>query len=524
MSRFELNRRQVLQGSAALAAGTFVHLPLARQARAQASKTLRVRQPLDISGIDPAFYNNRADINVTLATQTKLIEYLPKESWEWGLEAAESMTQLDDTHIEFKLREGIMWSPKELGELTADDVKFSFERVRDEKMASPFKEELNPIQKVEVSDKYKGVIVLSEPSAAIWSYLPWVTASIVSRKAVEALADKKFTVEPPCYGGAYKVAKWTPKQELVLTANESWFGPKPEFEEVKITPIDDDKTAELAFEAGEFDFLEIAISSIKTYKDNPPKDAKLIVRPNLGVRWLGMNTEAKPLDDQRVRRAVQLAVNVDEMIDAAYYGIAPRATGVIPPGMVGYREKNKYGRDIAEAKKLLAEAGHPDGIDVHIAVENNADMVTLAQLVQAQAAEAGIKVSIDAMESGTFWVQGSEKDGDYWKKLQLFIHNWGWAPDPSSATMWYTPDQIGVWNWERWNSPEYAELNKAALKELDAKKRGDIYVKMMDMMEESGAYLFLTPGINPLLVRDGIEAAISPDGRRHFFKMFKHAA
>jgi len=161
---------------------------------------------------------------------------------------------------------------------------------------------------------------------------------------------------------------------------------------------------------------------------------------------------------------------------------------------------------------------------LYVSIENNTDMLTLAQFVQANAAEAGIDVEINPLESGLFWVQGMESEGEYWKTLQLFIHNWGWAPDPSSATMWYIPDQIGVWNWERWNSPEYDALHKQGLVELDPAKRDAIYKKMMDLMEESGAYLFLTPGVNPLLYRDTIEPAVSPDGRRHFFSKFARVA
>jgi peptide/nickel transport system substrate-binding protein len=135
-----------------------------------------------------------------------------------------------------------------------------------------------------------------------------------------------------------------------------------------------------------------------------------------------------------------------------------------------------------------------------------------------------MNVEINALESGQFWTYGSEKDGDNWKKLQIQLQNWGWAPDPSSATMWFTPDQVGIWNWERWRSDEYAKLHADALKELDPAKRGALYAKMQDLMEESGAYLFLTPGINPLLVANDIEPAVSPDGRRYFLPSFKKKA
>lgn len=521
MNRFGMHRRHVLQGMAAAALTTVVR---PGRAKAQAQGILKVRQQVDIAIIDPAYYGSRSEVNVILATQLRLLEYQPRDNWEWDFEAAERVEQIDPTHIEFTLREGLMWTG-DFGEITAEDVKYSFERIIDPKFDTAYKDELNPLDHVEVIDKRRGVLVLREPSASIWSYLPWVSATIVSKKATEKLPDQRWTTEPPTYGGPYKIAKWQPKQELVLVYNDRFYGPKPDFEEIRILPIDDDKTAELAFLAGELDFTEISVSSVPTFQQNPPEGAKLMLRPNLGVRWMGMNTEVPPLDDVRVRRAIQLSVDVDGLLEAAFFGVAPRATGVIPPGMVGYREKNIYGqRDIEKARQLLAEAGHPDGIKVTLSILNSTDMITLAEFIQANAADAGIEIEINPMESGLFWIQGIEAEGEFWKTLQLYIHNWGWAPDPSNATTWYTPDQIGKWNWERWNSPEYLELHKQALAELDSAKRGELYKKMMDLMEESGAYLFITPGVNPLAYRDTIEPAVSPDGRRYYFRKFGKVA
>jgi peptide/nickel transport system substrate-binding protein len=405
--------------------------------------------------------------------------------------------------------------------MTAEDVKFSYERVVNPANKSPFAAELSPLDHVEVTDAYSGVLVLKNRSAAIWSFLPWYTASIVSKKAVEK-AGGSFTTQPPASSGAYKISEWTPKQKLVLVKNELWSGPPASFDEVQIIPIDDDKAAELAFESGDLDFTGIAVSSVPTYKDKPSARGRLIVKNNLGIRWLGMNVDAKPFDDIRVRKAVQLGLDVKAILDAAYFGIAERATGIVPPGMLGHRDHNLVQqRDVEQAKKLLAEAGYKDGVTVTLTIENNADMRTLAQLIQAQLAEIGMTVEINALESGQFWIQGSEKDGNYWKTLQMQLQNWGWAPDPSSATMWFTPEQVGVWNWERWRSDKYAELHKAALIDLDPATRGQKYHEMQDLMEESGAYVFLTPGINAMLVANGVEPAVSPDGRRLMLPKFK---
>jgi peptide/nickel transport system substrate-binding protein len=96
-------------------------------------------------------------------------------------------------------------------------------------------------------------------------------------------------------------------------------------------------------------------------------------------------------------------------------------------------------------------------------------------------------------------------------------------PDPSFATDWFTPEQIGVWNWERWNSPEFGDLNKKAKIEQDPAKRGEMYVHMQDLMEEGGCYVFLTHGVTGIGYSDKIEPALMPNGNP-IFHAFKAGA
>ena len=80
--------------------------------------------------------------------------------------------------------------------------------------------------------------------------MPYGSGTIICKNAVEALPDKKFTTDPPASSGPYKIKEWVPKQKLVLERHAGWPGPQPDFEEIHILPIEDDKTGEIAFEAG----------------------------------------------------------------------------------------------------------------------------------------------------------------------------------------------------------------------------------------------------------------------------------
>ena len=301
------------------------------------------------------------------------------------------------------------------GEMTADDVKFSYERIADPAQASEYADDFAQLDHVEVTDRYSGVIVLKEPFAPLWtSSLPAAPrARIVSKKAVEQ-AGGSYTTEPPATAGPYRIQSWQPKQRLTLVRDPDWNGAPGGFAEIQIFPIEDEKAAEIAFEAGELDYTAVSVSSIPTFEASPPAGAKLIRKPSLAYVWLGMNTEAPPFDDPKVRQAVQRAVDVDAVLEAAYFGVADRATGIVAPGLIGHREKllGDPARDLEEAKALLAEAGHPDGFSCTLDILNKTERLTAAQVIQANLAEIGIQVQINQHDSGTFWVLGSEADGD----------------------------------------------------------------------------------------------------------------
>jgi peptide/nickel transport system substrate-binding protein len=510
MTRLEFDRRQVLQGFAALG---FAVAAAPRVAFAADKKLLRVRSYSDLQVLDPLDRVSAPDEDISSSCLNKLIRWKSADKWTWELDAAASIEQVDDTHIKFTLKPGLKWSGG-FGEVTAEDVKYSFERIADPKLKSPYADDWSSLDHVEVTDKLSGVIVLKEYFAPLWSTtLPEGSGKIVCKKAVEALPDKRFKTSIPAVSGPYMIKEWVPKQKTVLARNPDWTGTPPYFDAIEIRPIEDVKTAEIGFEAGDLDYTWISLASLSKYKKSPPSGSVLIERPSLAYVWLSMNTEHPNFQDIRVRKAVQRAVDVDAILDAAYFGQAKRATGLIAPGLIGHRDKNLVSYDVAAAKKLLADAGKSGGFKATLACLNTSERLSAAQVIQANLAAVGIEVQIEPHDSGTFWSLGDQKKGEAYKNIQLLLDRFSMQPDPSWATVWFTPDQIGVWNWERWNSPEFGELHKKALHERDSAKRDAMYKHMQDLMEESGAYLFITNEATPLIVKKDLAPAILPDGR-----------
>ncbi len=514
-----LGRRSLLKGAAAmtLAATT---MPLGSRIWAQSGKVLRVSSYADIDALDPGFYQNGYNVDVMNCVYSKLIRYKPGREWDWELEAAEDIEQVDNTHIRFKLKPGIMFTG-DYGEMTAEDVKFSFERVIEHD--SPVKSDWGPLDRVDVTGKYEGVIVLKEPFQPLWTItLPYGTGHIVSKKAVmEATGDGgSFGMQPPAYSGPYILNEWKPNQYVHLVRNPQWTGEAPGFDEIRILPMDDTKTAERAYEAGDLDYTEITLSSLAQYRNRPPKNTVIEEYPSLYYVWLGMNLDNPALSDINLRKAIQYAINTDQIIDAAYFGEAQPATGMIAPGLPGHRENALVPKDgdLDKAREFLAAAGGPPSKPLTIEALNSTVWKTMAEVIQAQLAQIGIPTQINVQDSGSFWTIGMESEGDRWKDMQLVLNRFSMLPDPYYATSWFVTDQVGIWNWERFSSPEFDKLHQEALSETDTEKRAAMYREMQDLMEETGAYKFITHEGTPVMYREGLQPALRPDGRPLFIE------
>lgn len=516
MSSPQLSRRRMLQATAAsMAAAGFVEGLLdPSSAWAQSGRLLRARANRAILSTDPGYMVGGFEMVLQYACLARLARYTSSsDSWDWEpSEFVTSLEQVDPQTITFELRKGIMWYDSDthepIGELSAEDVKYSLERMK----VSEWKDKAVALDRVDVTGSHSGTIHLNQPFAPIW--LTWLcdgTGTILSKTAVEA-AGGKFDGMFNFYCGYYRVTEWVQKQSYTLEANPNWDGTPPGISNVKFIIIDDEKTAEIAFEANEIDITHIAVDAIPRLLDNPPEGG--IVRTYSGTQWywMGINTEHPNLQDSRVRRAIQHAVDVDTVIEGAWAGVGQRAHGIVPPGLVGHRTEGMFTTpDPDAARELVRDAG-AEGMKLTLKTINLQDRMAAATIIQANLSDVGLDVEVVPMDAGPFWNLGLESEGEDWKDLELWIMSYLDSPDPSQMTQWYISDQVGVWNWERWSDPEFDELFAAGLGETDTDKRHDIYIRMQEIMEDTGGYVWLMFPPNGVLYREGLEPVITPNG------------
>lgn len=507
MQSFLISRRGVLMGTAAVVAASA--LPPGAAA-ADAADTLRVRLLENPAVLDPAFWQSSADLWVMDAVLPKLVQFKPGSTWEWELYAAEAVEQTDPKTITFKLKEGLQWS-NGFGELTAEDVKFSYERFLDKTLSPPNAGNWALLDRVEVTGPREGKIIFKEPSAAIWGFvLPYDGGHIVSKKAVTE-AGGKYGVNIPCTCGPYKITEQVPNQRFVLERDDTWPGTKPQFSRVEMMPVTDAKAAENAVLSGELDWAIVSISSVPTIKDSLPDGLKLEIKTTPNYFWLGLTMANPSLEDVRVRKAIHMEIDRDAILQGAFFGVAEPSNGFASEGMVGHVSTPPVARDVEGAKALLAEAGVTNlTLDLETVAET--DKQTAAQIIQANLAEIGITVNINTHEGGAFWSLGEQKG----KNLQLHLTEYTTAaPDMSWSTQWFLPEQAGIWNWAYLISEDYKKLHYAAMSELDTKKRDQLFQDLQKIVADSYTFYWIAHPPRPVVYNaKKLEPAMKPNAEQ----------
>jgi peptide/nickel transport system substrate-binding protein len=471
-------------------------------------KILTVRLYGDIQNLDPAFRISENDEVVSNAVMNGLVRYCPN-SYDICNQLAEEIEQSEDgLEIRFKLREGVMWH-EGYGELTTEDVKYSYERFIDPDLDADYADDWATLDRVEIIDDYNGIIHLKEPYAPLWnSTLPVNSGNIVCKEFVEEVGLEGFATD--IIGtGPYLFTEWRPQEKVILTKNPDYWGDEPYWDEIHLIPIEDDKAGEVALESGDLDFGLISLQSMERFETN--SEFEVLSRPSLRYYWIGMNMVHPKLQDVNVRKAIIHGIDVPSILQAAYQGKVQRTCALIPPGLTGYWEDAPcYERDVEKAKEYLAEAGL-ESLDLRLDLQDTSEERIWAEIVQQNLKEVGINVELNPMDSSTYWTTTFGEQAC--ENNELAVGSYSMQPDPAWATMWFTCDQVGKWNAFCWCNEEYDELHKEALVTLDTEKRHELYVEMQKLWDEAAHTVWVTNGARVYGYQSDIEPATTPNGK-----------
>ncbi len=513
MLHFKLTQ---IYSSIAGTAGAIVASAFLCVAPAAQADTLTIAVPSDPGYLDPAYWGSTVDQFLIDNLYPRLAKYAPGDDWVVELDAAKSVDLSDPMKIGFELKPGIIWTGG-YGELTAADVEYSFERHIDPDLESGAATEFQYLKDVEVTGTYTGIIHLTEPNAPFWDATLTFTSGAIISKAAADEAGGWFEATPVATAGPYMFKEFEPGNKLVLQRNPDWIGETGDFDEIVLLPIGDENASELAFAAGEIDYTRTSASNYDTLVANPLAGGVVKLGQTLDPLFLGITQTNDLLSDIRVRRAIQLALDVPTILAATTGGHGIPATGFVPAGFPGHRDEVTLTRDVDQARALLAEAG-VDGLVVRLDYANYTIRDTAAQIMQANLAEVGIALELNGQDEGTFWSVDEIRAAD----LQLHLKAWTGNPEGYYTLQYFVEDQIGYWNWEGYASAEYDALLAEVRAATDAAARGEIYEKLQTLLEDSGTMVFVSQEPTVILHRDTIIPGILPDGRP-VFHAFKKA-
>lgn len=442
--------------------------------------TLNVAFQNEWAGLDPHTVSSYSSYQILNNVLEGLTTYDDNLNLQPGL--AESWEQSEDGLTwTFHLRQGVMFHNGR--EMTAEDVKWSFERLIDPATGAGNAGRVGPADtKIEVLGDYEVAITHPEPFGIFPQSLAFDKSTGIV--AMESLEDDG-SINIPIGTGPFKIASVEGTTRLVLEKNENyWQEGLPYLDEIVIEPIPDDTVRETALLGGEVDWiLSIAPQNFESLQENP--DVVVATAPQLSYDYIGINLTKEPFSDVRVRQAIALSLDREVLCEAGYFGLCETIQGPIGTGSPWYFEYAPYGQDIEKAKQLLADAGYPDGFEMELLPTTQyGETVRAAQVLQQQLAAIGIEATINAPE----WSEWLELEGNF--MYDAYICNWNGLIDADQYYyLQHRSDQ--VFNFTGYDNPAFDELVDEGRSTSDFDTRYEIYQQANQMLVDDAPYIYM---------------------------------
>ena len=426
------------------------------------------------------------------------------EKWEWNK---------DPLQLVVTLRKGVMFPDKpgvmKSRELVADDIVYTFNRLNSspKKVAAYF----DFVSSIEAKDKYTVVFNMKDYNAE-WAYRfgYGYYSGIIPHEVVEAAPDNAGAKDWKNVNGTgpFMLTDYVAGNSNVYTKNPNYWDKEkiggteyklPFVDKVTYRVIKDEATVVTAFRTGKLDMLEAVrwqnVDSLK--KTNPQIQWHRYLA--MGGQYLAMRVDTKPFDDIRVRRALNMAVNKKEIVDSYYNGNAELFAYPEHPEYVGYFEpleampdsvKELFAYNPDKAKKLLAEAGYPDGFTFKVQVCScSPEHADLLPLVAGYLEQIGVKMEIQPMEYGAFLSAMTTQTN----APGYFMGN-GHTNPTTTLRKNFVMGQ--VWNPSQWNDPVFAKKMDEVYREPDEDKRKVMIRDMTREIVDKAPYLWLPTPYN----------------------------
>ncbi len=420
-------------------------------------------------------------------------------------ELAESWKRLDDNTWEFRLRKGVLFHDGE--PFNAEAVRFTIQRVLDPNQKSPNRANIAEIAKIEVVDDYTIRLITRQPYAPLLNRLldfPILPPKYTAEKGNQAFAAS------PVGTGPYRFVELVRDDRMIVEAFDKHWRGAPKIRRIVFKAVPEPTTRAAGLRTGQLDLITNVPPSLARELEHVP-GIKVLRVPSTWIIYLGLNAFKKPLSDVRVRQALNYATDVDAIIKNILEGNGRRLPGPLTPLMFGYDPDVKgYPYDPAKAKRLLAEAGYPDGLEITLDSPDGRYQgdKEIAEALAGQWQKAGFKPKVQVAEWGAYFQRylgkqfpdayllglgGPMQDGD---ELYNLVSSKG-------RGLYYKNEKVDA-------------LFDAGRSTMDPAKRRKIYSDLAKTMVEDATWVFLTQPVDIYAMRDRLDWTPRPDEWMNF--------
>ena len=478
--------------------------------------------------MDPHFMWSNSNAAYYVQTYGYLLQ--PDEKAQMQPMLAKSWKTVDNTTWEFQLREDAKFHDGT--PVTAEDVVASFNRAANlPGAAAPYAGAIAGIKEVTAPSRFLVRITTDGPLPP----LPYQAAQIpiIPKRIAASATTADFSNLSAAIGaGPYKFSSYVPGDRLVVERFDGYFGPKPEWDKVTFKFITDNASRTAALLAGSIDVADaVATADVKRLREDPnisvhsgtsdrviymamdtERDRSPFITDNSGVPL-----ERNPFKDIRVRQAMTHAINRQAIVDRVMDGLAMPASQMVPPGFGGYNpdiQVPAYDRELA--RKLLAEAGYPDGfgLTIHCPNDRYVNDARVCQAVGQQLAQINLKVKVETLPRNVYFPKILDHKGE---RFSFFMFGWGSSSGGEAEALWqimhsYDPEkQLGAVNSGHYSNSKLDGMVEEALKVLDASKRHALEQKAMAVAMDDVATIPLHYQAVVVATRKGLDYRIHAD-------------
>ncbi|NWF67401.1 MAG: peptide ABC transporter substrate-binding protein [Campylobacterales bacterium] len=451
------------------------------------ASTLHLSMSSNPSRINPILATDSASGEIAGWIFNGLVKY--DKDGNLTTDLAKSFYFEDNTTLVFELKENVYFHDGK--KLTADDVIFTFELLKSPKIFTPYSQSFRFVKNIEKLSEFKFKVNYTRPyfkAVHIWN-IGIVPKHILEKE--QDLMTSKFN-QNPIGTGAYKLTNLNISGDIELIANENYFEHKPNIEKIHYHFMPDDSTKFLTLKTKQLDIGTLTPLQYKRQIDDEfKKHFKIVQNREFAYTYLGFNLKDEKFKDKKVREALYLAIDRQEIIDILSFGVGELCHGPFMPDTFAYNEHHKpKPNDINRAKSLLKEAGFSEKNPLTFEIATNANnpiRVKVAEIMQYQLSKIGVKVKIKSIE----W-QAFLNTVIFPRNFEAVILGWGLGLIPDAYAIWHKDGiKKGGFNFIGYDNEVVNELIEKAEATIDQQQLSKIYKQIFETIIDDYPYIFL---------------------------------